>query len=300
MGLSSALATAMSGLRANQAALSIVSSNVANAQTPGYVTQNVNQIEVAHRRCRLAASRSPASIASSICTCRASCARKPPAAPMPTRCPTSWASCKASMGPPAARHAGNRAQQFHLGAAGAIDKFGQPVRADRVAFTAAQIAGAATQYHDAGHSVAAHQCRTGYRHRVSQANAAMTQIATINTRLQGLSPTDPAAATLEDQRDNAINTLSQLMDIRAVTDIRQPGQRLHQFRRSTGRRQPGLDDVVQFTGNVDRRPRCTTRIPTKSGVGSLTIQLPNGATTDLIATNAFSSGTDRRRSEVAR
>src|SRR5882757_903216 len=46
MGLSSALASAMSGLRANQAALSIVSSNVANAQTPGYVAQTVNQIEV--------------------------------------------------------------------------------------------------------------------------------------------------------------------------------------------------------------------------------------------------------------
>jgi hypothetical protein len=36
----------MSGLRANQAALSIVSSNVANAQTPGYVAQTANQIEV--------------------------------------------------------------------------------------------------------------------------------------------------------------------------------------------------------------------------------------------------------------
>src|ERR1700742_843190 len=45
MGLSSALATAMSGLRANQAALSIISSNVANAQTPGYVTQTPNEIE---------------------------------------------------------------------------------------------------------------------------------------------------------------------------------------------------------------------------------------------------------------
>jgi flagellar hook-associated protein 1 len=46
MGLSSALASAMSGLRANQFALSVTSSNVANAQTPGYVAQNVNQIEV--------------------------------------------------------------------------------------------------------------------------------------------------------------------------------------------------------------------------------------------------------------
>ena len=46
MSLGSALATAMSGLRANQAALSIVSSNIANAQTPGYVTQSSIQVEV--------------------------------------------------------------------------------------------------------------------------------------------------------------------------------------------------------------------------------------------------------------
>src|SRR3979490_2285774 len=47
MSLSSALSTAMAGLRANQAALGIVSSNVANAKTPGYVAQSANQIELA-------------------------------------------------------------------------------------------------------------------------------------------------------------------------------------------------------------------------------------------------------------
>jgi len=35
MSLSDALSIAMSGLRANQAAMSLVSSNVANAETPG-------------------------------------------------------------------------------------------------------------------------------------------------------------------------------------------------------------------------------------------------------------------------
>jgi len=40
----------------------------------------------------------------------------------------------------------------------------------------------------------------------------------INTQLQGLTPTDPNAATLEDQRDTAINNLSQLVDVRVVTD----------------------------------------------------------------------------------
>ncbi len=53
---------------------------------------------------------------------------------------------------------------------------------------------------------------------VGQANAAMTQIAKINTQLQGMNPTDPAAATLMDQRDQAINQLSQLMDIRVSSN----------------------------------------------------------------------------------
>src|SRR5215510_4083969 len=44
MSLSQALASAMSGLRANQIALGLVSSNVANAETPGYVKKTSNQV----------------------------------------------------------------------------------------------------------------------------------------------------------------------------------------------------------------------------------------------------------------
>ncbi len=75
MSLGSALAIAMSGLRANQAALSIVSSNIANAQTPGYVTQRSNQVET------LTGDTGDSS--------RLSCVPKHPAAPMPTRWQTS-------------------------------------------------------------------------------------------------------------------------------------------------------------------------------------------------------------------
>ncbi len=45
MGLSQALSTAISGLRANQAALALVSSNVANAETPGYTRKSVTQVQ---------------------------------------------------------------------------------------------------------------------------------------------------------------------------------------------------------------------------------------------------------------
>ena len=45
MGLSQALSAAMSGLKANQAALSLVAGNVANAETPGYIRKTVTQVE---------------------------------------------------------------------------------------------------------------------------------------------------------------------------------------------------------------------------------------------------------------
>src|SRR5437773_6840945 len=44
MSLGDALSIAMAGLRANQAAMTLVSANVANAETPGYVAKSVDQV----------------------------------------------------------------------------------------------------------------------------------------------------------------------------------------------------------------------------------------------------------------
>src|SRR5258708_33378361 len=44
MSLGDALSIAMAGLRANQAAMSLVSSNVANAETLGYIRKTIDQV----------------------------------------------------------------------------------------------------------------------------------------------------------------------------------------------------------------------------------------------------------------
>ena len=46
MSLSQALASAMSGLRANQIGLGLVSSNIANAETTGYIRKTANQVAI--------------------------------------------------------------------------------------------------------------------------------------------------------------------------------------------------------------------------------------------------------------
>src|ERR1039458_5694067 len=44
MSLTQVLATSLSGLQATQTSLTVVAGNVANAQTPGYIAQSVNQV----------------------------------------------------------------------------------------------------------------------------------------------------------------------------------------------------------------------------------------------------------------
>ena len=46
MSLTQSLSTALAGLRVTQAGLSVVAGNVANANTAGYITKNLNQIAV--------------------------------------------------------------------------------------------------------------------------------------------------------------------------------------------------------------------------------------------------------------
>src|SRR5580692_3242098 len=46
MGLSQALSAALAGVNVTQQSLSVIAGNVANADTPGYVDESVNQTEV--------------------------------------------------------------------------------------------------------------------------------------------------------------------------------------------------------------------------------------------------------------
>src|SRR5438045_9583029 len=103
----------------------------------------------------------------------------------------------------------------------------------------------------------------------------MAQIADINTQLQGLKITDPSAATLMDQRDSAIDRLSQLMDIRVTTD----NTNQTTVYTSSGVELVGAQaSTLNFNsqGTLDANSQWNAN-PAKSSVGALTIRLPNGA-----------------------
>jgi flagellar hook-associated protein 1 len=288
MGLSSALATAMSGLRANQAALSIVSSNIANAQTPGYVTQNVNQIELAsggvgagvqvtgvnreldlYVQNQLRTETSGGAYAdqtSNILGQLQSVYGTPGGA---GTLETSLSNFTTALQGLSANSGSQSAQVSALSAAQSV--------AQQLNTTTQGIQSLRSNVEqDIGSSVA-------------QANTDLTQIATINTQLQGLAQTDPTAATLMDQRDSAVADLSKLMDVRATTDS---ANQTSVFTNS-GVQLVGASQASQMTfnspGTLGANSLYNTD-PTKSGVGSLTIKLPNGASFDMVANNSISSG----------
>jgi len=103
-----------------------------------------------------------------------------------------------------------------------------------------------------------------------------------------LPATDNTAATLMDQRDNAINDLSKLMDIRVVTDSANQAT----VYTTSGLQLVGNQaSLLSFSGQGTLNASSLWNSnPALSGAGTLTLTFANGASVDLIATNSIGSG----------
>ncbi len=287
MSLGSALATAMSGLRANQAALSIVSSNVANAQTPGYVAQGINQIEVTTGDTGASVLVTGVNrqlnqyIQSQLRTETAGGAYADQMA-------TVLAQLQSVYGTPGAAGSLETAYSNFTSALQALSTTSGSSSSQIAALNAAQAMAQQLNATTQGIQTLRTNAEQDLNISVGQANTAMNQIATLNTQLQGMNPTDPTAATLMDQRDAAINQLSQLMDIRVST---------------TGNNQTtvyttnGVELVGAQASKLSFNPQGSLSATSQwnsnsalSSVGTITCTLGNGAKVDMIATNSIASG----------
>ena len=288
MGLGSALATAMSGLRANQAALSIVSGNVANAQTPGYVAQTANQVEQASGGVGSGVQLNGVNrqldlyVQSQLRTETSGGAYADQTANI-------LGQLQSVYGTPGGAGTLETSYSNFTTALQALSTAQGSQSAQISALASAQSLAQSLNSTSQGIQTLRSNVEQDIGNSVTSANVDASKIATINTQLQGLSPTDPAAATLMDQRDSAINDLSKLMDIRAVTDA---SNQTSVFTTSgvqlVG---AGLSSKMTFTSSGTLTANSLYNSdPSKSGVGALTIELPNGATYDMVANNTVTSG----------
>ena len=287
MSLGSALATAMSGLRANQAALSIVSSNVANAQTPGYVTESVNQVEVATGN--TSASVSVIGVNRQLNQfVQAQLRSETSGGAYADQMANVLTQLQSVYGTPGS--AGSLETAFSNFTT-AVQSLSTTSGSSSSQIGAASAAQALVQQLNAttqGIQTLRTNAEQDINISVGQANSAMTQIAQINTQLQGMNSTDPSAATLMDQRDAAINQLSQLMDVRVSTT----GNNQTTVYTSNGVELVGAQaSTLSFNsqGTLSANSQWSSN-PALSSAGTITCTLANGAKVDMIATNSISSG----------
>src|SRR6202161_7933 len=198
MGLSSALATAMSGLRANQAALAITSSNIANAQTPGYVTQSPNQVEVATDRFGSSV-QVPGVNRDLDLFVQNQLRTETSGAGYADQTANILGQLQSVYGTPGGTGTLETAYNNFTTAIQGLSTSSGGQTAQVTALTAAQSLAQTLNTTTQGIQALRSNVEQDIGTSVTTANADLAQIAQLNTQLRGLSPNDPAAATLEDQ-----------------------------------------------------------------------------------------------------
>ncbi len=287
MSLGQALATAMSGLRANQAALALVSSNVANAETPGYTRKTL--IQTATTTADYGSSVRVAGVNRELdAFVQAQLRTEMSGAAYANIRSTFLSNLQGVYGNPDSTGTLEAAFNNLTTAIQALSTSPDSQSARIGVINAAQ--NIAQQLNQATQGVQALRttAENGLASSVSTANNAMAQIATINNQLLSGGQTDASTASLLDQRDQYIDQLSQLMDIKVVTN----GSNQVSVFTTSGVQLVGVEAAkLTFDAQGTVTPNTFWDAdPSKSALGTLNIYFPHGGSMDLIATNSIRSG----------
>ena len=215
MSLSQALATAVNGLRVTQTGMSIVSANVANAETPGYVRKTANLVpssggdfgtgvrvvavnreldQYVQRQMRVESS------GASYADLRAQF----------------YDRLQSAFGAPGSASTLESGFNDFMTSLQALSTTPESSSARIGVLNSAQVLtqqlnGMSTQV-----QALRSDAELGISNSVASANDAMQRIAQINQQLGSIQSDDATTANLLDQRDNYVNQLAQLMDISVV------------------------------------------------------------------------------------
>jgi flagellar hook-associated protein 1 FlgK len=279
----------MAGLRANQAAMSLVSSNVANAETPGYVRKSTDQVTT---------NTGSTGSGVNINGINRELDQYIQAQLRTETSGASYASLRSDFlqqlqglyGNPDST--GTLESNFNklTSAVQALSTSPDSQSARIGVINAAQALTAQLNSMSNGIQTLRGAAETGLNDSVNTANTLMKQIANINNKLQsnplGGTSTDAATASLLDQRDQYINQLSQLMDIRVTTN---PANQVTIFTGS------GVQLVGNEAATLSFNPQGTVTPSTlynpntaQSALGSIRVAYSNGGSIDL--TGAIKSG----------
>lgn len=287
MSLTQALQSSAAGLRATQAGLALISSNVANAETPGYVRKTLSQVTIA-------GSGSGASVRTASVD----------------RALDEYVQRQLRVESAGGAYADQRANFYDRlqllfgqpGADGTLEAtFNQFTAAVQALTTSPETYSTRTNVLNTGRVLAQQlnsmsndvqalrqDAELGLSDSVNTANEAMRQISNINQKLAASPVKDMAASVLMDQRDRYIDQLAELMDIRVLPSA--DGQ-VNVFTNSGVQLVGTNAAVLKFDPQGTMTPATQwSADPAERGVGTITLVSPNGDGIDLLANNSIRSG----------
>jgi flagellar hook-associated protein 1 FlgK len=288
MSLSQALSIAMSGLRANQLGLSLTSSNVANSDTPGYIRKTVNQIQTSSGAIGAGVSVTGVNRELDLYLQQQIRTEQSGASYADLRS-SILSSLQSIYGTPGGTGTLETAFNNLVTAVQGLSTSSDSQSARIGVLNAAQSLTQQLNSMSAGIQSLRSQAESGLNSAVNTANTAMQQIANLNAQLASGNTTDAAAAALKDQRDQYVDQLSQLMDIRVIDN----GNNQIQVFTNSGVQLVGAEaSTLSFNPQGTVTPNTQWDAdPTKSTLGTLTLHFPNGGSLNLIQTNSIRSGT---------
>lgn len=291
MSLNAAVANTLSGLRASQLGISLISGNVANAETAGYVRKSLNQVAI--QSSTFGASAYIVGVNRELSSFLQSQLRTETSGAAYAGLRTGFLSqLQGIYGDPGS--AGTLEYGFAAlaSAAQALSTSADSQSARITLVTAAQAFAQQLNSTTQGIQALRGAAENGITDAVNIANNALQQIAKINNQLRsnpsGGTSTDSATSTLLDQRDLYITQLSQVMDIRVLPA---EGNKVSVFTGS-GVQLVGNEAVkLSFNGQGTVNANSVwDRDPAKSTLGTISINYDNGSSIDLISAKAIRSG----------
>ncbi len=287
MSLSQALISSIAGLNTTRSNLALVSANVANAGTPGYVRKTANQVATAANG--TAVSVRTVSVQRELDTyVQKQLRTENSGASYATIRAQFYSQLQNIYGAPGSATALDTVYNNFTSSLQTLSSTPDDTSAQAGVVGAARLL--AEQLNSMTSQIQSLRgaAEMGLSDSVNQANDAMKHIAAINAQLSSIGTIDSSAALLLDQRDAYIDKLSKLMDINVVAGDR---NQVTVFTNSgvqlVGRTAATLN--FDASGSLSANTAWNAD-PDKRGVGTLTLTSANGSTVDLIQTNAIRSG----------
>jgi len=287
-GLTQALVTALSGLQVNQASISLVSSNVANADTPGYTRKTVDQTATGVDGASSGVRISEVKRAIDQYVQRQLRVENSGASYADTRARL-FSRLQDVYGRPGSSNTLESVYSNFTNALQALSTSPDDPAARSSVISMAQLL--TQQLNQMSNAIQGLRgdAELGIANAVAQANNAMSQIATINQKLAGAPAGDSQTATLMDQRDYYIDQLSQLMDINVIAgDHNQVNILTNSGIQLVGAEAAAMSFNAQ--GTITAASQWNSN-PALSLVGTITLTTAGGNTLDLIQNRSIRSGT---------